>query len=92
LLVGSLSDGDVRRWLINNKNIDLNVPLSGIANQPCFSLPLDTRTEKISKAFNKHIIKLFASQAHFLEKYFLASEGEELLRGPATRKWPKEGA
>ena len=57
-LLGSLSDGDVRRWLLTNKSLDLNVKVIQIANQPCFSMPVDAKASEIESAFNERILSI----------------------------------
>lgn len=53
LLIGSLSDGDVRRWMLSSEIIDLSLPISELINQPCFSL--NVNNQGIESHFNERI-------------------------------------
>lgn len=57
-LVGSLSDGDVRRWLMNSQSLNLQEYVGSIANKPCFSLSIDTESKKIESSFNEKILSI----------------------------------
>jgi N-acetylneuraminate synthase len=47
LLLGVLTDGDVRRWLISADSPDLNGPVGGIINRKCVSASLNDSPERI---------------------------------------------
>lgn len=47
-LIGSLSDGDVRRWLVETKDADLSVEVSGVANRGVQSSSIDAKREDIA--------------------------------------------
>lgn len=67
-LLGSLSDGDVRRWLLSNENFDLSLEVIQIANQPCLSMQFDEKTDVIENSFNERIlsIPLIDSKGHLV--------------------------
>lgn len=47
-LIGSVSDGDVRRWLIDTPDADLQAPVAGIANRGCTSATITARPDEIA--------------------------------------------
>ncbi len=51
ILLGSVSDGDIRRWLTQNEVVNLNVPIKSLMNTQVNFLPLDTSKEEIAKLF-----------------------------------------
>ncbi len=53
--VGILTDGDIRRWMIEGDSIDINARVSEIANTNFTSLPADTPAEKIQANFSDRI-------------------------------------
>ena len=55
MLLGSLSDGDVRRWLINSEAINLSEPVSSLMNTNCIKLVVDADKQKIASAFKEGI-------------------------------------
>ncbi|QUX90615.1 acetylneuraminic acid synthetase [Marinomonas sp. A3A] len=57
-LLGSLSDGDVRRWLLTNSALDLAVKVIHVAKQPCFSMQVDDEADEIENAFNERILSI----------------------------------
>lgn len=57
-LLGSLSDGDVRRWLLSNENFDISREVIQIANQPCLSMQFDEKTDVIENSFNERILSI----------------------------------
>jgi N-acetylneuraminate synthase len=57
-LLGSLSDGDVRRWLLANEPLDLSIEAIQLANKPCFSLCIDEHPDVIENAFNERILSI----------------------------------
>ena len=57
-LIGSLSDGDVRRWLLSNESLDLAVDVVQLTNQPCFSMRIDESPDVIKKHFNERIFSI----------------------------------
>jgi len=57
-LQGSLSDGDIRRWLLGTEVLDLQVGVASIANQPCLSMLIDEEPRKIESTFNERILSI----------------------------------
>lgn len=55
VLGGVLSDGDFRRWLVNQKNIDLNQPVSLISNKNFIFARDDEEVDKIKSCFSSGI-------------------------------------
>ncbi len=52
---GVLSDGDFRRWLTSNNEVNLNVPVGDISNKNFFSLPIESSHDDIEKSFNDRV-------------------------------------
>ncbi len=48
LLLGVLTDGDLRRWLISVRSPDLQQPVGNIINRQCVSANINDRPERIS--------------------------------------------
>ncbi len=67
-LIGSLTDGDIRRSIIASGGLNVNHKLDEIVNQNCFSLPYDSLDSDIEKAFNEKInsIPLIDSNNHLI--------------------------
>ncbi len=67
-LIGSLTDGDVRRWILTSPEIDLHGKISSIINQPCFSMAIESSSSDINSAFNERInsIPLIDEQGHLV--------------------------
>ncbi len=67
-LMGSLTDGDVRRWILTVPEIDLQGRISSIINQPCFSMAIESSSSSINSAFNERInsIPLIDKQGHLV--------------------------
>ena len=76
-LVGSLSDGDVRRYLTSGAELDLSIPVHSIMNDEVKSLLIGTARSEIEKCFEKGIecIPLVDGTRHLLELAFLKSDG-----------------
>ncbi|WP_328701909.1 N-acetylneuraminate synthase family protein [Aestuariimicrobium ganziense] len=54
-LIGSVSDGDVRRWLISAETTDLSLPIDGVANRGATWLPFGTAPSEIAAALSNRI-------------------------------------
>jgi sialic acid synthase SpsE/sugar phosphate isomerase/epimerase len=54
-LEGVLTDGDFRRWIVNQKTIDLNQPVSRITNKDYVWFYQDDDNDKISAAFSGRV-------------------------------------
>jgi len=55
ILEGVLTDGDVRRWMTNTKNFDIEVPVIEVANRDFVSLSIDEGHDAIERGFSKRI-------------------------------------
>lgn len=54
-LVGSLSDGDIRRWLVSQPSIELDTPCRSVARRECVSELADASVATIDAAFTHQI-------------------------------------
>lgn len=55
VLEGILTDGDVRRWITGNPDLNLDVAVHQVANRDFFSLPNDASHEVIERSFSERI-------------------------------------
>ena len=55
LMEGILTDGDVRRWLVETETIDLNIPVNKISNKQYSSAKIDDSIEVISSLFSENV-------------------------------------
>jgi len=55
VLVGSFSDGDFRRFFLENGNLDSNVSILSVMNKECVSLSDETSSEEIIRTLNGKI-------------------------------------
>ncbi|EGG93726.1 N-acetylneuraminate synthase [gamma proteobacterium IMCC1989] len=67
-LEGVLTDGDIRRWLLENKDADLNIPVNKVSNKHYVSLHEEATTEEIIAQFNNRIstIPIIDKQGHLV--------------------------
>ena len=54
-LVGVLTDGDIRRWLIGSDAINLETPVAKVANTQFTSTAIDTPPKRIAALFSDRI-------------------------------------
>ena len=78
-LVGSLSDGDVRRWITSQLSLDLQVKIKDIMNPACTSFEVGSSQDTIEKYFKSgvdaiplvdelgHLIAIAEKNAHTLQ-------------------------
>jgi len=68
VLEGSVTDGDFRRWLVVQDSIDLNKPVSNIANRSVAFVPEDEDHTKIRGLFSERIlfVPLVDNQHHLV--------------------------
>lgn len=52
---GILTDGDIRRWLSTERELDLNIAVRVIANSQFFTLPAEAPGSEINKKFDDRI-------------------------------------
>jgi N-acetylneuraminate synthase len=66
-LVGSITDGDVRRWILSASHLDLNTDIFNVIQQPCFSMDDDSDVALIEQSFSDRItsIPLIDKLGHF---------------------------
>lgn len=55
VLEGIMTDGDFRRWLVSQENIDLNQAVSQVANPNFKAVPADAAPEEILSRFSSEI-------------------------------------
>jgi N-acetylneuraminate synthase len=55
VLLGSFSDGDFRRYFLENGNLDSNISILSVMNKECVSLPQDSNHEEIVRTLNGRI-------------------------------------
>lgn len=55
VLLGSLSDGDLRRWLLEVDQIDLSLSCSAIMNEKCVTFKVGTPQENIKLGFGSGV-------------------------------------
>jgi sialic acid synthase SpsE/sugar phosphate isomerase/epimerase len=56
VIEGSVTDGDFRRWLVVQDSIDLNKPVSNIANRSVTFVPEDSDHTRIRSLFSERIL------------------------------------
>jgi N-acetylneuraminate synthase len=68
VLVGSVSDGDVRRWMLQTSNFDLNLPVDVVMNRGCVSRPITESPNQIAQYFDQKcdLIPLTDEQGRFV--------------------------
>src|SRR5262249_5467090 len=54
-LLGILTDGDIRRRIINSEKIDLQTPVAQIVNTQFTSMAIDAQPERIDALFSERI-------------------------------------
>jgi len=67
-LEGIVTDGDIRRWLLDSHDFDLNQPVKAISNSNYTWASIDKSAEEISAMFSSRIefVPLLDAQHHFL--------------------------
>lgn len=67
-LEGIVTDGDIRRWLVSQSDIDLSVPVSTIANRQFVSCGVDDTPEVIRSRFSEriHFVPLINRSGHLV--------------------------
>lgn len=76
-LVGSLSDGDVRRYLTSSTNLDLSIAVHKVMNKKVISILNGTKKSRIQEYFNDGIqcIPLVDDARHLIQLAFQKSDG-----------------
>lgn len=77
ILLGSISDGDIRRWLTNSSEIDLNVPASAVMNSACRRARLgDDKSSFLAHFYNGvDCLPVVDDAGHLVQLAFQKSEG-----------------
>lgn len=80
VLIGSVSDGDVRRWITTTTDFDLNLPVDLVMNRSFFSASIDASTIDIQKLFDhkRDIIPLVDMNGRFIALARRAAKGFQL--------------
>src|SRR5689334_17922449 len=67
-LEGVLTDGDFRRWLVGQREIDLDIPVSAVSNKQFEALNQNARPEDIQSRFNDKIrfVPLLDDRGHLV--------------------------
>lgn len=55
LLEGVITDGDIRRWILEQENLDLLIPCQVVMNRDFFSLNIASDRNLIEQSFNERI-------------------------------------
>jgi len=68
VLIGAVSDGDVRRWITQTSEFDLNLPVDCVMNREFVSRPLTEPQNQIAQYFDhkRDIIPLTDEQGRFV--------------------------
>lgn len=78
-MVGVLTDGDFRRWVVGQSDIDLHQPVANIANTAFTSSPVDADRSQLAALFSTRVthIPLLDGRGHVVA---LATAGRDSLR------------
>jgi sialic acid synthase SpsE/sugar phosphate isomerase/epimerase len=68
ILIGAISDGDVRRWITQSNEFDINLPVDRIMNREFVSCSINDSHDEIAKLFsqNRDIIPLTDELGRFV--------------------------
>lgn len=68
VLIGAVSDGDVRRWMTQANNFDLNLSVDTVMNRECVSRPVNESKNNIAQYFDekRDLIPLIDEQGRFV--------------------------
>jgi sialic acid synthase SpsE/sugar phosphate isomerase/epimerase len=77
VLIGALSDGDVRRWITQTSEFDLNVPVDRVMNREFVARPVAEPQHEITRYFDhkRDIIPLLDEQGRFVALTRKAAQG-----------------
>jgi N-acetylneuraminate synthase len=77
ILLGAISDGDVRRWLTNELEIDLSIPASELMTRECMKISSDESIEGFNELFINGItcIPVVNDNGRLVELAFKGREG-----------------
>lgn len=90
VLLGSISDGDIRRWLTSSDKIDLTVPAHQIMNASCKSILLGTDRQKYSDFFTTGVdcVPIVDERGHLVQLAFQRTEGFYIADREISEKAP----
>lgn len=76
-LLGSISDGDIRRWLTETKKLNLNVLAKTVMNQSVKKLSVGANQAVVEKFFNAGIdcVPLVDESEHLIQLAFQKQSG-----------------
>ena len=68
VLIGAISDGDLRRWITNSSDLDLNSPVDQVMNRDFIACSINESHDDISKKFDhaREIIPLIDELGRFI--------------------------
>ena len=68
VLIGAVSDGDVRRWMTKASDFDLNLPVDSVMNRECVFRPVTEPQNQIAQYFDhkRDLIPLTDEQGRFV--------------------------
>lgn len=77
VLLGSISDGDIRRWLTSNQNIDMSVSASSVMNHACKRVLLGEDKTQYQLLFQNGVdcLPVVDEAGHLLHLAFQKSDG-----------------
>lgn len=80
VLIGAVSDGDVRRWMTQTSEFDLNLPVDHLMNREFVSRPQNESQNQISMYFDhkRDIIPLTDNQGRFVALARKSVEGLQI--------------
>lgn len=90
ILLGSISDGDVRRWLTSSSTIDLNTPARDVMNTTCKRVLLGADKNSYLAHFHSGIdcLPVVDEVGHLVQLAFQKSEGFYIAEREISEKSP----
>ena len=80
VLIGAVSDGDVRRWITKTTNFDLSLPVDRVMNKDFIARPVMESQSQIAQYFDhkRDIIPLTDEQGRFVALLRKSAEGLQI--------------
>ena len=90
VLIGAVSDGDVRRWITETAELDLNRPIDLVMNRQLVALPITTQPAEITEHFDhkRDMIPLTDAAGRFVAVAKRHAEGLQLGGKLLTEQGP----
>ncbi len=90
VLLGSISDGDIRRWLTSNSTIDLTTPARDVMNTACKRVLLGAEKNSYIAHFHSGIdcLPVVDEAGHLIQLAFQKSEGFYIAEREISEKSP----